>query len=148
MKPPSNLSQKNPSGNALDLPNALGSDPIFCEFLNNGYEWIRLYPEDLYALKDGDYPFQLRKRFYKTVTPDYHERAYIVYVRVSNLYRIEGYPKDGSMPRFLFRAQVEFQNVDPGIPIGVLHSEWRVMSVDEAEKPAHWLWQQLGEPEQ
>lgn len=131
-----------------DLPNALGKNEIFAEFINNGYEWVRVYPEDLARLEDGEYEFWLRKRFYKTVTENYHERAYTVHVKVSNLFRIEGYPKDGSAPRFLFRASVDFQNVEPGTPIGLLNLNWRVYNVDDAEKPARWLWQQLGEPEQ
>ena len=146
MKPPSNLSQKNQNASALDLPNALGSDPLFCEFLNNGYEWIRVYPECLADLGDSEYPYRLRKRFYASDEPAYHERIFTIYVHVANLYRIPGYPKDGSAPRFLFTVRMSYQNGEAGIPLGVVDMRWRAQSVEEAEKPARWFWQQLGEP--
>lgn len=143
MKPNPNLKpkSKNPSASALDLPNALGSDPLFCDFLNNGYEWVRVHPEDLFGLDECEYTYRLRKRFYQE-----DQRIFTIYVTVANLYRIEGYPKDGTAPRFLFTVRMSYQNGEAGIPLGVVSMNWRAQSVDEAEKPARWFWQQLGEP--
>jgi len=95
----------------------------------------------LFGLDECEYTYRLRKRFYQE-----DQRIFTIYVTVANLYRIEGYPKDGTAPRFLFTVRMSYQNGEAGIPLGVVSMNWRAQSVDEAEKPARWFWQQLGEP--
>ncbi len=125
---------------ASNLPNGLVNDPIFLAFSDEGYTW-----HDMRPFESGDYDHSLRKRVYWAVDGE-KVRAYTIVVSVSNMFRIPGYPRDGSMPRFLFHAAVDFQNAEAGIELGTIEANWQVKSVEEAEKPAYFLWHAFGKP--
>jgi hypothetical protein len=125
---------------ASNLPNGLVNDPIFLAFSDAGYTW-----RDMRPFETGDYPHSLHKRVYQELFGE-KVRAYSIVVSVSNMFRIPGYPRDGSMPRFMFHATVSYQNVNAGIELGTFQSNWNVRSVEQAEKPAYFLWTALGHP--
>lgn len=126
---------------ASNLPNGLVDDPLFLAFSDAGYEW-----RDQRPFITRDYDHALFKRFYTVGEKGEHDRAYYLVIAVSNMFRIPGYPRDGSMPRFMFQANLCLHNADAEITLGRIDMDWRVQSVAEAEKPAYYIWNVLGRP--
>lgn len=116
------------------------ADPLFLAFSDAGYDW-----RDMRPFVTHDYDHALYKRIYQEVDGK-KVRAYSIIVNVSNMFRIPGYPRDGSMPRFMFHATVGFQGVVVGIDLDTLETNWRVKSVDDAEKAAYFFWSSFGKP--
>jgi hypothetical protein len=129
--------------NASNLPNGLVSDPLFLAFSDAGYEWRDQRP---FESCGGAYDHALFKRFYTEEIPGEKERAYSITVEVSNMYRIPNYPRDGSMPRFMYQAKLRLHNAKVEIELGRIDMDWSVKSVQEAEAPAYYLWNVLGRP--
>lgn len=128
---------------AENLPNGLVDDPLFLAFSDAGYTWRDQRPFESTGLA---YDHALHKHFYVEEIPGKKVRAYYITVEVSNMYRIPNYPRDGSMPRFMFQAKLCLHNAEVEITLGRIDMDWRVTSVAEAEKPAYYLWNVLGRP--
>lgn len=128
---------------ASNLPNGLVNDPLFLAFSDAGYTWRDQRPFESSGLT---YDHALHKHFYTEEFPGEKVRAYYITVEVANMFRIPNYPRDGSMPRFMFQAKLCLHNAEVEIELGRIDMDWRVMSVAEAEKPAYYLWNVLGRP--
>lgn len=119
------------------------NDPLFLAFSDAGYEWRDQRPFESCGMA---YDHALFKRFYTEEIPGEKVRAYYITVEVSNMYRIPNYPRDGSMPRFMYQAKLCLHNAAVEIELGRIDMDWSVKSVKEAEAPAYYLWNVLGRP--
>jgi len=128
-----------PSSSEIQMRD-LQEQPLYKEFANAGYSF--------YAWPNAPKPLEneMTGVMQKWFRQD-DERAYKITLHFFDLFTIENYPTNGSVPRFLYEVRLNINNAIAGHAMlaGVLF-RFRVSSVVEAEEAAAHFWKACGSP--
>lgn len=117
---------------------ALQAEPLYKEFAEAGYTFYE-FPNAPKPL-EHEMPGVMQKWIYSG-----NEKAFKINLHFSDLYDIEGYPKESV--RFLYEVKLNLDNAFVGRTLlaGIL-TRYRVSSVAEAEDVAIAVWKNCGSP--
>jgi hypothetical protein len=133
-----NMDIKPPTQEQLE---SLQNEPLYEQFSKAGFNFYQ-FPNTPKPI-ENELGGMMQKWMYEG-----EERAYKINLHFFDLYSIENYPRDGSVPRWLYEVRLNLNNVYAGQAqlAGVLF-RFRVSSVLEAESAAAHFWRASGSPE-
>lgn len=135
--PEKNMNIKPPTQEQLE---SLQNEPLYEQFSKAGFNFFQ-YPNAPKPL-ENELSGMMQKWMYEG-----EERAYKINLHFFDLFNIENYPRDGSVPRWLYEVRLNLNDVFTGqVQLAGVLFRFRVSSVQEAESASAHFWRASGSP--